>query len=467
MVVTKATDSTSIYTVGTLHYNKQQLFILFFWLMWNDFSIMLIEQVINLNNVLMRNHGATFTEMALLGSIGGFLTPWINPWISTWSDRHRGRFGRRRPFLFVAAPIFACFLAAIPFMPDLYRYLSHYQVILSIAAHFPMNGEVLFIGICGLACGMFNAVLLAVFSYLYWDVVPAKVLGRFQSFSNNATLIAGFVWSFFIIGMADRHMKAVYVGTSIFFITVYLLSVWKINEGKYPPPDPRKKGGAFTPVIAYFIECYSKPYFLWIFSASLLYQLGNLGNQYQFFYLYQDLKLDMGTIGWSQGSAKLVSTGFGLLLGFVIGSITDRLNPVRLLSYCYIALAVIQFGSFYFVHDKWTYLYAFCLLNMALFTHGIVIGAFIVEVFPREKLGQFCSAQAVFYQIISSMINPLIGMLFDHLKNNRLGYLWASFFYLLAAFAYAKVYFNWKKTPRQTPLPQSDVSSSSTASSLA
>lgn len=445
--------ASEIYTVGTLSYNKRQLFILFFWLMWNDFSLMLIEQVNTLNGVMMRNHGATFTQMAMLGSIGGFLTPWINPWVSTWSDRYRSRFGRRRPFLFVAAPLFALFLAATPFMPDLNAHLMRYPWFVSLSAHFPLPGDVLFIGVCGLICGMFNAVLLSIFSYLYWDVVPEKLLGRFQSMSSNATLIAGLVWSFFIFGLADKNMKAVYVGTSFFCIIVYLISVSQIKEGGYPPPDVRKKGGVLAPVRAYFVECFSQSYYLWIFCGALMFQLGNSGNQYQFFYLYQDLKLDLGSIGWTQGSAKLITTGFGLLVGFYIGSVTDRLKPVRLLPWCYVLMATIMVGAFFLVHDKWSYLVAFSLTQVALFIHGVVIGAFTVEVFPREKIGQFCSAQAVFYQVIVNFINPLVGMLFDHLQNNRFGFLWTGGFQILAALVYTKVYLNWRRRQGVVPVP--------------
>ena len=450
---THVAPKETIYSVGTLHYNKHQLIILFVWLMWNDFGITLIEAIGSLNGVMMRDHGATFTQMALLGSIGGFITPWINPWVSTWSDRHRGRYGRRRPFLLIATPIFAFFLMAIPFMPDFFHYLERFPLMVRFFTHIPMNGPAFLIGVCGLAAGMFNAVVLAIFSYLYWDVVPEKVLGRFNSLKANVALIAGLVWSFFIYGMADHHMKEVYVGTGVFSLAIYLLSVWKIKEGEYPPPDVHKKGGFFAPFRAYFVECFSDSFYIWVFVASLLYQLGNQGGGYQFFYLYQDLKLNLATIGPMDGWAKMVTTGFGLLLGFYIGGLTDRLKPVRLMAPCYMVLALIVYGSFFFVVDQWTYLIAICARGLVHFTLGIIVGAFTVEVFPREKLGQFCSAQAVFYQVVCNLTGPLVGMLFDRLQNNRIGFLWMSGFYFLAALAYLKVYFNWKARRGQPVTP--------------
>ena len=124
-------------------------------------------------------------------------------------------------------------------------------------AHLPMNGPALFIGVCGLVSGLFNGVVLAIFSYLYWDVVPENVLGRFNSLKANVALVAGLVWSFFIYGQGQHHMKAVYVGTGLFSLTVYMLSVWKIKEGEYPPPDEHKKGGILAPFRAYFVECFN------------------------------------------------------------------------------------------------------------------------------------------------------------------------------------------------------------------
>lgn len=95
----EASGGAAIYTVGTLRYGQRELVWLFFWLMWNDFAIMLIESVNGVGQFIMRDQGATLMEIALVNSVGFFL-PWLNPLVSTWSDRHRGRWGRRRPFLF-------------------------------------------------------------------------------------------------------------------------------------------------------------------------------------------------------------------------------------------------------------------------------------------------------------------------------------------------------------------------------
>ena len=109
-----ALPPATTYSVGTLRYDKRGLWLLFFWLMWNDFSITLLEQVTGLTRILMRDRAASFTLMAAFGTVGGILGMWINPFFSTWSDRLRTRFGRRRPFLLIATPLFAINFARFP-----------------------------------------------------------------------------------------------------------------------------------------------------------------------------------------------------------------------------------------------------------------------------------------------------------------------------------------------------------------
>ncbi|MGB8355898.1 MAG: MFS transporter [Chthoniobacteraceae bacterium] len=449
------TPPEKIYSIGTLRYNQNALYILFFWLMWNDFGITLIEQIGGLGSFLMLDRGATYTQMALMGAPAALIFPWINPWVSTWSDRHRGKWGRRRPFLLFAAPFFAFFMAVYPFMPDLFRILMHHQWMVALSAHFPIRGDILFMGISSQVSGIFNSVLMAIFLYLYWDVVPESVLGRFQSLSKIVTLLAGLVWSFFIFGQGQtgHHPKAVYVCTSIFGLAIYMGTTWMIKEGEYPPPDVHKKGGKLAIIRAYFVECYSQPYYLWIFVASLLYQLGNQGGGYQTYYLRYDLHMDLDVLGWTGGWVNTITSGFGMIFGFYIGVITDRLKPMRLMCPLYLLMALGAFGAYFFVHDKWSNLYWSVGRTLIIFPIGIVVGAFTAEIFPREKLGQFCSAQAVFYQFFIAIVGPFIAMLFDHIHYNRLGYLWSAFFYALGALAYLKVYWNWKARHGQTPVP--------------
>jgi len=448
-------EAARIYTIGTLQYDQRGLFAVFFWLMWNAFGITLIEAIQKLNGFLMRDQGATYTQMAVVASISAFALPWINPVVSTWSDRHRGKMGRRRPFLIFAAPFFAMSMAAYPYMPGLFHFLLRYRWMVALSAHFPIKGEILFMAGCSLIGGVFNTVLYSLFMYFFLDVVPKSVLGRFFSLSKISAVVAGAIWNFYIFGQgqSNRHPKTVYVGTAVVSLAIYLISIWKIKEGEYPPPDPHKKGGMIAPVRAYLVECFSESYFLWIFVAAFLFQLGNKGAEYQGYYLHYDLHMELSTIGWATGWVQNFIGGFGLICGFFVGSLTDRLKPVRLIGPVCFLLALSVFGAYFFVRDKWTFIYWTTGINIILFWLGIVSGSFTSAIFPREKLGQFCSAQAIFSEIIIASVNPFIGKLFDHIHDNRMGFLWMSGFHFLAGIAYLKVFWNWKAKHGRAPVP--------------
>jgi len=293
---------------------------------------------------------------------------------------------------------------------------------------------------------LFNGVVLAIFSYYYWDVVPELVLGRFNSLAKIVTVSAVMIWSFFIVGYAEHHAKTVYIGVSVFCLSVYLLSVWKVKEGDYPPPEARKTTNPLEPIFDYFRDCYTKPFYLWIFVGTLFFQLGNQGNIFQLFYLRYDLGMDLATTGWIDGVGQMATAVFGVLLGYSAGSLIDRVKPIRVIPVTFFIWSMLGLIAFFVIHDKISAAIMACLINVNLFIFGVSLGAVTVELFPREKIGQFCSAQAFFHQTTIMILNPLvISPFFDWLKFNRAGYLWSATFNLLAGLVAVKVYHNWKR----------------------
>jgi MFS family permease len=380
---------------------------------------------------LYKDYSASNTEIATFGSITSLLSVWLNPVCSTWSDRMRTRYGRRRPFILLATPFFALFLMLMPYMPDFFRWIDQYPVAARLFDLVPVRGEVMCIFICGLAAGAFNAMVLAIFSYLYWDVVPVVVLGRFNALGKIVTGVAVFLWNFFFFGLGQYHMKGVFIGVSIFCLLFYMISTWQIKEGDYPPVDPHTKGGIFAPIRAYCVECFSQPYFLWIFLGFTLYQINNLGNQYQGFYLFYNLGLSMDVIG----KMRAVPLILAIVLAFVIGTMTDKFNPVRLLTPTYLVFLVIATGT-----------------TIMSTTAGIVTAALMPRIYPMEKLGQYCSASALSQQVACALVGPAMGRLFD-CTSNRFGFLWSADFLFAAALVFQRVQSNWKKRHGHAPHP--------------
>lgn len=420
------------WTVGTLSYTKKEIVRLFSWLMWNDFCLVLKGSVPALVPILMKDLGASNAVMGLyMGTLAGMLTIVINPVVSTWSDRHRGSYGRRRPFLLFATPFCALFLCAIPFMPRL-------------APHIGIgtgSGVIMLVGLTFIGFTAFNSVISAIFTYYYWDVVPFPLLGRFGSITKVVTTLAGFLWSFFIFGFAEKHMQAVFVGISALFLVVYTLSLWKVREGDYPPPPPPNKGSLLVPLRRYFVECFGQPYYRWVFAASVVFQIGNFTNMYQIFYFRDTLGMSLDTIGKMSAWPTLLI----VLFAYPVGAFMDRLNPIRLVAPSLLLCALANIGCFFFLRGPWTLLIWTGLLAVMMFFFSISSGVMNVEVFPREKIGQFCSANQISCSMVALCMSYPVGLLIDYIKDYRYTFIWSAGFQILASVIFYRVYLNWKR----------------------
>lgn len=452
----------NLFTVGTLSYTKKGIWILFFWLLWNDLAVMLFEQVKTLASFLFKNNGASNVVIALSASLVQILVLLINPVISTWSDRHRGSYGRRRPFLLLATPPLVFFTAALAFMPDLGHYLTQHKIWATFFQHIDVNGPVFCISICFLFFNIFNLALTSLYTYYFWDVVPESVLGHFTALIKIVTIASGFLFNFFLFGLFEHHAKPLLVGLSVFFLIVYLTSVWRVKEGEYPPPEPRRGTGLGVAVRTYFTDCFTQSRYLWLFAAFSFFQVGNLGNMYQSFYALYDLGISMDTIGKFSAIPAIVL----FMSGYYFGVLADKFKAARLMGPCVVLLALGNILSYYFIHDKWSFLIWGGFGQLINFAFGTFFSPLVVEIYPREKLGQFCSAASAAQAVCCACIGPLLGLLLDHLHNNRLGFLWSASLDLAAALCFYQVCRIWKQgrySPDQTGQPSLEESATISA----
>jgi Na+/melibiose symporter-like transporter len=440
---------SKIFRCGTLTYTQPQLYQLFFWLCWNDFTIMMMENVNAFGQFLQVENHATFAQIGIFSTIGTAMNIWINPVFSVWSDRTRTRWGRRRPFLLLATPPLALCILGIPYMSALYQYLQHFPLGAAFFYHVPMNGAAFMVGCCSVLLGVFNAMVLAIFSYLYWDVVPQVVLGRWTGLSSAMSNIGTFVWGFFLMGYADHHMKALCVSVSLLCLVIYLLSVWKVKEGEYEKVDKHEKGAWLAPIRAYFVECYSDPFYLWIFGAFFVASLANASNQFKGYYLKYDLHADYNIIGKFSAIPSLIP----IILGYFVGMIADKLHPIRIYVPTYCLWGTICFLSYFFIHNEVTFLIWTCLTQVAIFANGVTYGALLPQIYPRAKFGQFCSANQLCGSIGGLLVPIPVGILFDHLHNNRFAYLFSAIFLFAAALMFRKVQKNFEERQGKPPEP--------------
>ena len=124
------------FTCGTLKYTLGGMVILFIWLLWGDFifnifDIALLQQVMPLK---LKALGASDTLNAVVNkSLAAFIAFFMTPFISFRSDRHRGKTGRRIPFLRWSTPFVGLFMVLMGFSDSFAALLSGTSPVFQIA----------------------------------------------------------------------------------------------------------------------------------------------------------------------------------------------------------------------------------------------------------------------------------------------------------------------------------------------
>ena len=223
------------YRVGTLAYGKLGLVALFAWLLWGDFCFQLMEAVTPAVIPLkLRSLDAPNWAIALIiTTLPGTMNMTVCPWVSYASDRHRGPFGRRIPFILWSLPFLVVFLLLLGFSGQIGHAL--HARLPGTWGISPAGAGIICIGIFMVGFQFFNMFVSSVFWYLFNDVVPHNFLGRFLGLFRVVAGIETMLFNFFIYRHAETHMTEIYIGAALVFGTGMLLMCLKVKEGEYPP----------------------------------------------------------------------------------------------------------------------------------------------------------------------------------------------------------------------------------------
>lgn len=224
-----------IWRVGTLSYTAAGLVVLFFWLLWGDFTWSLKERSVpSVLQLLLQRFGAsdTFTGI-LITTLPGAIAMILGPIISYKSDRHRGRWGRRIPFLLAPTPIAVGAMIGLAFSPVLGGKLHH------LMGGLDLNTSVLYcLGLFWMLFGCSAITANSVLGALVNDVVPQELLGRFFGLFRALSLIAGILFNYWVFGKAETGYAWIFLGMAALYGVGFTMMCCNVKEGKYPPPPP-------------------------------------------------------------------------------------------------------------------------------------------------------------------------------------------------------------------------------------
>jgi MFS-type transporter involved in bile tolerance (Atg22 family) len=254
---------------------------------------------------------------------------------------------------------------------------------------------------------------------------------------------SGALFSYFIFGFAETHTKQIYIGCALVYLAAFITMCLLVKEGSYPPPPPNP--GSFVRrqannVRTYLRECFSLAFYRWIFIKQALWSVGHATGMFAIFFA-KDLGMSNDDFGKVHAYAAVLT----MILLYPMGWMSDRFNPVRMYFISMILAIPLTLASFFCIIGPKTF--------MALAIIKVPIGALmqatglplLMVLFPKQKHGQFASAQAMVNAGVLIVGSLSAGYFLDRMGNNRYMWLWMFGFEFLSFCSMIMVYRGWKR----------------------
>ena len=400
---------------GTLVYTAGGLAVLFLWLMWGDFAYSMKDRATGTVAALMlkKFDVSDFLFGIIMISFPNFTNIFLCPIVSYRSDRHRGRFGRRIPYLLLTTPFIVIGLAGLGFTPLLARLIRQAVG----AEHISYNLTALLVFCFFWIILDFGTTLAgAIFNALATDVVPTEFLGRFFAMFRAVSLGCAFLFNYFVMGYAENHALVIFLGLAALYGIGLFSICLKVREGEYPPPEeetsgpPTVKGAVRT----YFRECFSLPYYRWVIMASVVSGFSVVPfNIYGIFYA-KSLNMDMDFYGKVSSLICLVS----FVLSFFLGWFSDRFHPIRTGMVSMALQTVILFIGGRIATTESVFAWLFLVQGISIMSYNTLMASYAPRLFPREYFAQFNSAMMLINALASVIGAPLVGKFLDLTGNH-------------------------------------------------
>ncbi|MBU3666519.1 MAG: MFS transporter [Chthoniobacterales bacterium] len=345
----------------------------------------------------------------LVGSIPAGLGMLLGPIVSVRSDRHRGRWGRRIPFLLATTPFVALAMFGLAVTPSLGEWLHQ-----TLGAKSPglMASRILVFSLFWTAFEIGTIVVNPIFMALCNDVVPRELIGRFFGLFRAVSLAAGIVFNFFLMGKVATHSMEIFVALGLLYGIGFGIMCLKVKEGEYPQPPPEssfRRGALLAPVMTYLRECFSTPFYLWLYAAFILgYAAASPVNTFSIFHAR--------SVGMSDdlyGKCLALSYTISLLIAYPLGALADRFHPLRLGLLSTAVYALVMLAGFLLPGTINAFFVIFVL-------HTVLSGVYLTgtaslgsRLLPSAQFAQLASAITIPMAIFFMVLPPALGTMIE------------------------------------------------------
>ena len=414
--VAETLPKRKVWRAGTLVYTSAGLATVFAFLFLTDFAGSLKDRSISfVFQIMLRKYGASDMLMGgLMASLPAVLGLLLSPVISYKSDRHRGRWGRRIPYVLVTAPLISISMIGLGISPWLGEGFNALLGSRSPGLSACVLGS---FALCWTMFNFANTACGAVFGGLLSDVLPQAVVGRFLGAWRAVSLLVGIGFGHWGMAKATDHYQFIFIGFGLLCGAAMLVTCLGVREGQYPPPPAapaRGRGASLSAVKAYFNDCFGGNYYIWFFVAPALASMATLGVNLFSVYYATSAGMSMALFG----NCIAVTYAISLFMAYPLGWLADRYHPLRVLIVTVVAYAVTSFLGGIFIRDSFTF-------SVALVAHGVVSGSMItamaslgLRLLPRERFAEISSAGGIVGALLTMAFSPLLGLFLDHVHHD-------------------------------------------------
>ena len=447
------------YHCGTLTYTKAGLLAICAWLLWGDFCFFIMESVVP--SVLPINLKALGCPDWVLGVIVGMipniLSAGISPVVAFKSDRFRSRWGRRIPFIVGTLPFLCLSLILLGFSKDIGAFLHAHVGFLKDTN--PATLTIITIGVFVVAFQFFNTFVSTLFFFLFNDVIPAELLGRFTGMFKIIGSLASAFYQFFIFQHSASHMREIFLGASLLYFLGFGLLCWRVKEGEYPPVTGEEESDSrgFRGVKTFFAETFSngwyRLFFVWLALPALARGINIFG---VFFAMEMGMTLD--NIG-KQGAIWSATSIFAMYLA---ARFIDRWHPLRVQVYLSIFTVITGVSSWVWIFVTLPGNYFFWLSTAGNFISVFLaalatVSSLLIQmrILPKSRFGQMCSGYGLVSSVFTFVASLMAGLFLDAIRwmyfgsahspefAYRFNFLWTVFFSVISAALSVRVYSRW------------------------
>ncbi len=309
----------------------------------------------------------------------------LQPWIAHRSDKTWNRFGRRMPYVLLAAPIGAVLFALIPF---------HTGLLMLLFTALGMN----------VAMGLYRAPTVA----LMPDITPRPLRSQANGIINFMGGLGALI-AYFVAGPLYRTGKHIpFLLTAVLVLVAVAVLWWRIREPAVLEGEKETRERPFLQSVASVFRS-NRRSVLWLLLAIFAWFVGYNGIE-AFFTLYgvHVLGVDAASGAFTLGFLALAFLVFAIPAGFIAGKF-GRKNTIRV----GLVLLLVALAAAFFMRSIWAIRILFLLAGFSWAMVNVNSYPMVVEMATDAETGTYTGLYYFFSSGAAIVGPPLTGLLRD------------------------------------------------------